>query len=556
MISCVSFYLGSKFPNYHRKRWSFMKEFIIHGGLETLAALIDSENLYLRGQVLEVLLCATDCDTFDWFRHADSFSDKQLHSKLLNLGRSPVFLRKLLNNRTGSYPGGSFRALQLIAFTLSWIRALYTADQKLQLSVTALEELRLWSASALTAAGTSAVESKEETEVDPEAQLAKTLLDDFGGELNAPSGAAGAGVAAGTILATTIDDRALSEVHNIDVKNSNSVIDSTVHVVVAESVEELKNQGNDQFKAGRFEDAVSRYRAALHLLAGAPEGSTQKAVGALEPSLHSNIATAWWKVVQDCLLQQPVLELYLSLAPAADSTLGENAVHDRLVSALEACAAACRAALSRQASHSKAAYRLASELLLRQAPQAALEVVERCIEAIRAESQLPAGASDGNAGSAEDLSGEGVSGDTSTSGGVEMLLQVKRRCVASLLLAERDARKSGAVAGSGAHGLSSAQLGLTGKTGEILRALLVQHQIELDLPVEQRVTRTVVQASADSVLPQIVHVAKKGEEPSTEAVKPKKKKKVVTGTSSVARKLQEIDDNMLDALMKRSSIKS
>jgi len=528
-----------------------MKEFIIVGGLETLAAMIDDENLYLRGQVLEVLLCATDCDTYDWFKPADGYSDKLLHSKLLDLGRNPAFLRKLLNNRTGSYPGGSFRSLQLIAFTLSWIRALYTADQKLQLSVVALEELRQWSYPAGSApVSTAAVESKEEPEVDPEVQLAKTLLDDFGGELNAPSGA-GADGNTNSILVTSIHDQSLAEVHTTGPSSTTissvAAVPTVVPVVATVTAAELKNQGNELFKVGKFEESVSCYQAALDLLALSLADKTVQ-----EPSLYSNIATAWWKVVQDCLLQDPVLELHLSLVPPIGTSIAENnTVYDKLVRALEACAGACRAALTEQPAHSKAAYRLASVLLLRQAPEAALEVVDRCVTAIRAPKGSAGSAAAASAG--DDLPSEG------TTNGVEMLLQVKRRCTASLLLAERDARKAGA-ATAGA-GMKEADLGLSGKTGEVLRALLVQHQIELDLPVQQRtleVPVTSVAAAAAEAAPVVkktVHAGASGE-PAGEEAKPKKKKKLVTGTSSVARKLQEIDDNMLDALMKRSSIKS
>ena len=391
--------------------------------------------------------------------------------------------------------------------------------------------------------------------MDPEVQLAKTLLDDFGGELNAPTGA-DVGSNTQSILVTSIQDQALAEAHDAAAKDATTIYPAepaAVPVVAKVTAEELKVQGNELFKAGTFEESVSRYQNALELLSAAVVVSSADNAG-LEPSLHSNIATAWWKVVQDCLLQDPVLELHLSLAAPSDTSVVQtNAVFGRLLSALDACAAACRAALTQQPTHSKAAYRLASVLLLRQAPEAALEVVDHCVAAIKTEKGTAGDTSTASAG--EDLPSEG------TTGGVEMLLQVKRRCTASLLLAERDARKLGTNTTVSKKG---AELGLSGKTGEVLRALLVQHQIELDLPVEQRVPKSVLEAPVASVTAPAAVVApsvKKtvklatSTEPVVEEPKPKKKKKLVTGTSSVAKKLQEIDDNMLDALMKRSSIK-
>jgi hypothetical protein len=135
--------------------------------------MIDHENLYLRGQVLEILLRVTDCDVFDWFKPPQAHFEKRLHQNLLNVGRSQTFLTKLLANRSKSYPGGAFRALQLIAFSLSWIRALYTSDQKLQLSASALGELRLWTEKQSEYSETE--RSAQDGQEDPELQLARTL---------------------------------------------------------------------------------------------------------------------------------------------------------------------------------------------------------------------------------------------------------------------------------------------------------------------------------------------------------------------------------------------
>ena len=44
----------------HRKSWTFLEEFVIRGGLDSIATMINDPNLYYRGQVLEILLSVTD----------------------------------------------------------------------------------------------------------------------------------------------------------------------------------------------------------------------------------------------------------------------------------------------------------------------------------------------------------------------------------------------------------------------------------------------------------------------------------------------------------------
>lgn len=154
----------------HRRSWSFLKEFVIMGGLENLTFLFNDENLYIRGQAIELFLSITDAETFDWFAPAVTPNEKRIHQAMLDLTHCTGYLPSIIENRVGSYPGGSVKALQLLAFWLSWVRALYTKDQKLNLSKQLIEELRLW----------SSPESDSENKIDEEIQLAKTIYEDFG----------------------------------------------------------------------------------------------------------------------------------------------------------------------------------------------------------------------------------------------------------------------------------------------------------------------------------------------------------------------------------------
>jgi hypothetical protein len=146
---------------------------VLHDGLEHLCPLLNDANLYIRGQGLELFLSCTDADTFDWFAPATSDMSKLLHRQLLNLTNVSTFLSNLVANRQGSFPGGSGKALQLLAFWLSWTRALYTSNQQLKLSDKLLSELQLWSIK-------DPEEGTEEgRKPDEEADLAKTVYDDF-----------------------------------------------------------------------------------------------------------------------------------------------------------------------------------------------------------------------------------------------------------------------------------------------------------------------------------------------------------------------------------------
>ena len=71
----------------------------------------------------------------------------ELHRKLLELAKpSSGFVKALmLNSPTGeTFPGGSHLSLQILAFWLSWVRALHTRGNALYLHPNLSECLKAW----------------------------------------------------------------------------------------------------------------------------------------------------------------------------------------------------------------------------------------------------------------------------------------------------------------------------------------------------------------------------------------------------------------------------
>lgn len=595
-----------------------MRTFISNNGMEALAGMIDSDNLYLRGQVLEIILSATDCDVYDWFKSPALHVDKVLHQNMLGFARSSVTMAKLFANRVGSYPGGSFRALQIIAFLLSWIRALYTTDQKLQLSPHAISSLRLWATTESASTATTAnPTSTAATSEDPEVQLANALLDDFTSSMNqatSPQGEATAGTTAGPTAPTTtasvvalsdgdedafmltaIDASSLAAeaAAGIPPQEEGAFFSETGSSTVAEeasrettalderapvtpepaaptsisSALELKEQGNAAFKQGQYREATTLYLRALEVVSVVDPVEAEESQEEVCSSLHTNTATALWKIAQDLLAAQPELELALDCAgclpgcaPVA-ATSSVDAPLTQLLATLEECTLHCQKALATQPSNTKAAYRLAAVLLLQRQSSEALRVTLCCLQA------------------ASSTTTTSIQSAGSAAGDAEVLQQMRRRCAAAVLLEQSDAARraeavSAAAAASESRGgnAPAVDLGMSGKARAVLRDLLVQYQIELDLPADSTTMATA--GSVANVKPLIVApvpasaptpalpVATVGPAASTAAVdgakteKKKKKKAAAGGTTSLAKRLQEIDDNMLESLMKRSSIKN
>lgn len=283
-----------------------------------------NDNLYERSQALEIFMSITDCDVYDWFQPPAGHADKLLHQKLLDLINHPHFLQNLLLNRTDSYPGGSFRALQILAFWLSWVRALYTKDQKLSLSRALMDDLHQWS---------SQLPNPDAGIMEEEVQLAKTLMDDFCKDY--PQGSPdGTSPAAGGLSVTGV----MLPLEHLTDKSTTPVIDAEVDEVTVptpqkspvERIQELKEDGNVRYRAGDVDTALEKYEEALQL-AGSLQGSdiSTNKQHELMVTLYTNLSNALWKkytvakdMKRDADVCQPLLakiteqcELALTLHP-------------------------------------------------------------------------------------------------------------------------------------------------------------------------------------------------------------------------------------------------
>ena len=156
----------------HRKLWSFLEVFVLSGGLIAVSEMIGDNNLYVRGQAIEIMLSITDCDVNDWFKKAGDNNTRLLHTRLLSCYKDDNFLKNLILNRTHSYPGGSMRCLQILAFFLSWMRAEYSNNENIVLNNALLAVFYQWTR-ADSGDGESHSSSSNEIE------LAETLLKDF-----------------------------------------------------------------------------------------------------------------------------------------------------------------------------------------------------------------------------------------------------------------------------------------------------------------------------------------------------------------------------------------
>lgn len=320
-----------------RKSLSFLKEFVLSEGLVPLSKMMQNDNLYERSQALEIFMSVTDCDAYDWFQPPAGHVDKLLHQKLLDLINHPHFLRNLLLNRKDSYPGGSFRALQILAFWLSWVRALYTKDQKLSLSRALMDELHQWS---------SQLPNPDSGILEEEVQLAKTLMDDFckeysQGDLNA-SPAAGVLSISGVLL--PLEHPTGKSTTPISHAEAEGITVPPTQKTQVERIQELKEEGNVRYRAGDVDTALDKYEEALQL-AGSLQGSdvsTDKQ-HELMVALYTNLSNALWK----------------RYTLAKDTKRDEDFCQPLLAKITEQC----ELALTLHPTHTKAFYRLVTTMI-------------------------------------------------------------------------------------------------------------------------------------------------------------------------------------------------
>ena len=127
-----------------------------------MSSNLTHENDFIRGQAFDCFLqaskdamCAaqqssygpmqiTSHQQFDWFKAPKDQETMQLHQAMLSISETG-FLSRLVANKSSPVPNGSFVALQLLAFWLSWARKLHTGGNQLLLSRELLETLKEWS---------------------------------------------------------------------------------------------------------------------------------------------------------------------------------------------------------------------------------------------------------------------------------------------------------------------------------------------------------------------------------------------------------------------------
>ncbi len=349
--------------NIFRKEWDFIQEFVVSGGLEPLIQLLTDPSLYERSQALETILTITDCDKFDWFIPPANHSlhsthvVQLMHNNLLNLGRNPCFLENLILNRVDSYPGGSFRALQFLAFWLSWVRALYTQDQKLCLSKKLLDEIRQWALPS----------DLPEEDLEEEKKLAQTLYDDFkvsvsdeiDHQLNGVQFPAQA-ISSKDKSISSIDQWKAVGMQQFFYDDAISTPPFSMEMATAN-----KDEGNRFFRNCEFDKALQCYQKSLDILnqLGNDSHSDQssKRVGDTEECqdmeiiLRSNIANTFWKLyvenIENCLDQM-----------------------DSRLPLLKECEIQCNVILEKVPFHIKATYRLVSVLLAKKVPKQAFDI--------------------------------------------------------------------------------------------------------------------------------------------------------------------------------------
>ena len=366
----------------HRKSWRFLELFVLSGGFAAISETIGDENLYVRGQAIEVMLTITDCDVNDWFKKAGSDSNTRLlHTRLLSCYKDKTFLKNLILNRSSSYPGGSMRCLQILAFFLSWMRAEYSKDENLVLSNALLAAFYQW---AKRKEGENVDESTDtgtDVKSNDEIELAKTLLKDFGkmesiedvvldnlaGKeefvVHGLSSLAEDFLADGELFRQEFDKRLRDgrrDMIQADILDINTVI-------------KAKDDANTLFKSKRYVDALVLYDKGLKTLENVEIDETSKAD--MMATLYFNKASTFWKLYQESAASNLSSSSIPSDPDDIDDIELDTSLSDKIFE-LQRCEQACEAALDIRPHHIKAFFRLINVIIALGRPKEALERVD------------------------------------------------------------------------------------------------------------------------------------------------------------------------------------
>lgn len=360
----------------------------------------------------------TDCDVYDWFNPPDSYSNRLMHEKLLSLVKVPYFINNLLLNRKESFPGGSFRALQILAFWLSWVRALYTQDQKLSLSHKLVEELHQWSITN---------PSSESGVMEEEVQLAKTLYDDFCKERTGlHSDDLSPSLVSGVVMPRSVNENTVQELAKLPAKEA--VIEAVAVDDIStllEKAQSLKESGNALYRNNNIDAARAKYEEAILIT----EELVQKYSGmnneqikihtestdnlslslsSLQVNLRTNLSNALWKS-------------YSQLQVQGKENTNAHLLEEKEV-LLQKIVDHSNIALSLQPTHAKACYRLLLTMLEQKKHRAAFDRAELFKQLLHSESSVSDPTNNGGA------LGQQLRDD------IDRISRIQRRCVAVELL--------------------------------------------------------------------------------------------------------------------------
>jgi hypothetical protein len=413
----------------NRKRLEFLHHFIIADGLKSLVSLIGNKNLFARGQAMEIFFSITDCDMFDWFADRSDDFGKTLYSKFLEVYSTTPFLDNLMKNRLESYPGGSMRSLQLLAFYLSWIRVKFTTQQKVQLSDGLLFDLDNWNIA---------------TEDEDEIKLARTLYDDFREAGVAKTCSLGvhqissyfislvtwpANIPSGSSRQLEFGETMPSKkVGNEEIKNQKNNEKSKI-LTFEDAIlkaSEIKESGNMQFKNGKLISALQTYLTALALFDTFDiVNSTSLDADTLISSLFYNCASTIWKIYQskdipsaDSLKGYPIVEQLLNCSSNLKTHL------------LEICIEYCGKCRKINPTHRKAFFREISSLLALRMPEEALKLMEEAIAVCDINIHV-------------NTHSIGLNADSATSSEEFRFKDLHRECIAAVVVQREHLSKSG-----------------------------------------------------------------------------------------------------------------